>query len=130
MHRWPALARIPVAFLLIAHGIAHLVGARAMLGLADPNDPEIQLPDPALGWITEGAVGTVMGILWILACLAFAVVGVQLWRARDVTRACWIVTLFSLALCLLVWPGAPIGVAVNVAILVVLAVAATRRSAA
>lgn len=129
MHRWPALVRIPVAFMLIAHGIAHLVGARAMLGLGDPDDPEMQLADPVLTWTTQGVFATINGILWVLSCVGFVVVGIQLWRGRDVTRIAWLVTLASLALCLLVWPGASIGVAVNAAILLVLTVVARGRDA-
>jgi hypothetical protein len=66
-----------------------------------------------------------LGVLWLVAALAFAAsaAGVALhaswWRPLTTVTA-----IVSLALCVTGWPGSKIGVPVNVAIIVVLVVGA------
>jgi hypothetical protein len=66
----------------------------------------------------------VVGILWLIAALAFAVCGVgALARASWWLPATLIVAVFSFFLCIIGWPDAQIGVFINIAIAAFLLVA-------
>jgi hypothetical protein len=115
------------AFILLAHGIAHLVGFFAAWAL---------LPMEKVPHVTTvfgdrfdlGEVGIrVVGGFWLLAATAFVVAA-----AATAQRVAWwpgftaAVTAASLILCVLNWPQARMGVYVNLAILAILMVARLR----
>lgn len=111
--------RIALAILLLAHGVAHLVGFAGSFHLS-PNVPA--QPNLLGGVATLGDRGLkAYGIAWLLAGLAFAAValGVVLSASWWVTAA-WIVTSASLALCILGWPATRIGLFLDVALLALL----------
>ena len=71
------------------------------------------------GFLDVGDVGIrIVGILWLLIGLAFAIVGVGI-----ITLQPWwfpliiYITIFSLIMCILGWPEARFGVLVNIIIL-------------
>jgi len=115
--------RFVLAFLLVAHGVAHLVGFVSSWKLATL----AELPYKTTvfsGRVDVGDVGTrMMGVLWLLAALAFLVAAIAVaaetgWAVRFTLAA----VIGSLILCVVGWPDARIGVAVNVGLALLLAV--------
>jgi hypothetical protein len=115
--------RFVLAFLLVAHGIAHLVGFVSSWKLATLSE----LPyKTALfsGRVDVGDAGIrVLGVLWLLAALAFLIAAFAVaieagWAVRFTLAA----VIASLILCVVGWPGARIGVAVNVGFALLLAI--------
>jgi hypothetical protein len=117
--------RFVLASFLLAHGVAHLVGFVSSWKLATL----AELPYKTTvfsGRVDVGDAGIrVMGVLWLLAALAFLVAAIAV-----ATEAGWAVRLTvvgviaSLMLCLAGWPDARIGVAVNVGLVLLLAIGA------
>jgi hypothetical protein len=117
--------RFVLAFFLLAHGVAHLVGFVSSWKLA----ALAELPYKTTvfsGRVDVGDAGIrVMGVLWLLAALAFLVAAIAV-----ATEAGWAVRFTvagvtaSLMLCLAGWPDARIGVAVNVGLVLLLAIGA------
>jgi hypothetical protein len=117
--------RFVLASFLLAHGVAHLVGFVSSWKLATL----AELPYKTTvfsGRVDVGDAGIrVMGVLWLLAALAFLVAAIAV-----ATEAGWAVGLTvvgviaSLMLCLAGWPDARIGVAVNVGLVLLLAIGA------
>jgi hypothetical protein len=114
--------RFVLAFLLAAHGVAHLVGFISSWQLATL----AELPYKTSvfsGRLDVGDAGIRMvGVLWLLAALAFLVAAFAVaadtgWAIRF-TRA---VAIASLMLCVVGWPDARIGVVVNAGLVVLLA---------
>jgi hypothetical protein len=117
--------RFVLAFLLVAHGVAHLVGFVASWKLATL----AELPYKTAvfsGRVDVGDAGIrVMGVLWLLAALAFLVAAFAVatetgWAGRFTLAA----VIASLILCVVGWPEARIGVAVNVGLALRLAIGA------
>lgn len=117
--------RFALAFLLVAHGVAHLVGFVSSWKLATL----AELPYKTTvfsGRVDVGDAGIrVMGVLWLLAALtflvaAFAVATETGWAVRFTLAA----AMASLILCVVGWPDARIGVAVNVGLALLLAIGA------
>jgi hypothetical protein len=118
------MVRLAAAAFLVAHGVAHVVGFLASwrLGQFAGGGLDTRVLD---GNLEVGDAGLrVVGILWLVAALAFV------WAAAAVglNRPHWgrtvaVVAGLSLALCVVGLPQAVIGVLVNLAIL--MAVAAT-----
>lgn len=113
------------AFVLVAHGVAHLVGFVSSWKLATL--PELPYKTAVFaGRIDVGDAGIrVMGALWLLTAVAFliaanAVVIATDWAGRFTLAA----VIASLMLCVVGWPDARIGVAVNVGLLLLLAIGA------
>jgi hypothetical protein len=114
--------RIALAVLLALHGIAHMVGFIGSWHL----NPAAGIPYKTTllaGHVDVGDVGIrSMGILWLLAAIAFLVaaagtaLGTQWW-----VKTVAVVATVSLALTVLQWPEARIGLFVNLAILGALA---------
>ncbi len=108
------------ALLLIAHGIAHLVGFVVPFGL-------MAVPDLAArttifgGALDVGDAGAkAVGIVWLALALGFCASGASVLAGWwDVV---WVVRLaaISLVFCLVGWPDARIGLFVNLAIIVAL----------
>jgi hypothetical protein len=104
------------AVVLLLHGVAHLVGFVGAWQLSDrvPHDTTL------LGGAIElGEAGTrAVGVVWLLAALAFAIGAVGALR-----RASWwpalvvIAALGSLAMCLLALPEAQAGAALDLALI-------------
>jgi hypothetical protein len=110
--------RIALAFLFIAHGIAHLPGFLVPWRLAAPAG--VPYTTAVIdGAVELGPVGIrVVGGFWLLAALAFVVAGVATFHnsAQWPTLALG-VTLFSLGLSVLGWPQARIGLVLNLLLL-------------
>jgi hypothetical protein len=117
--------RFVLASFLLAHGVAHLVGFVSSWQLATL----AELPYKTTvfsGRVDVGDAGIrVIGALWLLAALAFLVAAFAV-----ATEAGWAVrftvagVVASLMLCLAGWPDARIGVAVNVGLVLLLAIGA------
>jgi hypothetical protein len=112
-----------LALLLAVHGVAHLVGFVTAWELR--NLPAVPFHTTVLGGLIDvGRSGArLVGVGWLLAAIAFAVVAAGL-----VARRSWWLSAaygalgFSLILCLLGWPDSRIGVAVNAGLLALLAI--------
>ena len=110
--------RIITGIFFIVHGVSHFVGFVVPWKLVTMAEQPYATTLLA-GALDIGDVGIrIMGVLWLLAGVAFglAAVGVfgQLAWWRDL--ALWI-TVASLVLCILGLPGAKIGIAANVVVL-------------
>ena len=105
------------AVLLVAHGIAHLVGFVMPWGLMSSLDVNYRTT-VLNGTVDLGETGArVFGILWLALAIAFVVIGAAVFAgSRD---GVWIVRFAALSLlfCVLAWPEARIGAIVNVAII-------------
>jgi hypothetical protein len=109
---------IILGIIIIAHGVAHLVGFLTYWKIASFEE----MPYKTIllsGVLDVGDVGIrIVGILWLLTGLAFVVVGVGI-----ITLQPWwfplilYITIFSLIMCILGWPDARFGVLVNIIIL-------------
>jgi hypothetical protein len=117
--------RFVLAILLGAHGVAHLVGFVASWKLATL----AELPYKTTifsGRVDVGDAGIrVMGVLWLLAALAFLIAAFAVatrtgWGIRFTLAA----VVASLILCAVGWPDARIGVGVNVGLALLLAIGA------
>jgi hypothetical protein len=110
--------RLALAALMILHGIAHLVGFAGSWHLG-----ELPYKTTVLGGRVDlGDTGIrAAGLLWLTAAMAFVVVGAG--TALDYSwwaKAALYVTLASLALTIMEFPEAKLGLVVNLAILAVL----------
>jgi hypothetical protein len=117
--------RYMLAFFLLAHGVAHLVGFVSSWKLATL--AELPYKTTVLsGRVDVGDAGIrVMGVLWLLAALAFLVAAIAVatdagWAVRFTLAG----VIASLMLCLVGWPDARVGVAVNVGLVMLLAIGA------
>jgi len=117
--------RFVLAFFLLAHGVAHLVGFVSSWKLATL----AELPYKTTVFSSRVDVGDagirVMGVLWLLAALAFLVAAIAVateagWAVRFTLAA----VVSSFMLCVVGWPDARIGVAVNVGLVLLLAIGA------
>lgn len=113
--------RFLVAFLLLAHGIAHLVGFAAAWKLGEfpalPYKTTILAGSVDLG---EGGI-RLMGVAWVLLAVAFAAaaVGLALRQPWWSVTAWWAIGVSALV-CVLNWPEARIGLAFNGLLVVIL----------
>jgi hypothetical protein len=109
-----------LALLLIAHGIAHLVGFVVPWHIVPA--PDLAARTTVFGGTLDlGEGGTkIFGILWLVLAAGFIAAGVAVisgwWDSVWIVR----LTAMSLILCIAGWPDTRIGLAVNVAILVAL----------
>ena len=117
--------RFVLAFVIAAHGIAHLVGFISSWRLATL----AELPYKTTifsGRLDVGDAGIrVIGVLWLLAALAFLVGPIAVtteasWAGRFLFAA----VIASTLLCVAGWPDARIGLAVNLGLALVLAIGA------
>ena len=113
------------AFVLLAHGVAHFVGFVSSWKLATLAELPYKTTVFA-GRVDVGDAGIrMMGVLWLLAALAllvaaFAVATETGWAVRFTLAA----VVASLVLCVVGWPDARIGVAVNVGFALLLVIGA------
>jgi len=117
--------RFGLAVLLVAHGIAHLVGFISSWELATL----VELPYKTTvfsGRVDLGDAGIrVLGVLWLLAASAFLVAAIALaigmsWAVPFMLTA----VIASALLCAAGWPDARLGLAVNLGLAVMLAIGA------
>lgn len=110
--------RIALVVLMALHGIAHLPGFMVPWRLLD--SPEMPYETTLLAGRVEVGGGGIraVGVLWLLAALAFVAAAFGVWAQRGwgmpLAVGC---ALASLVLCALAWPRSMIGVPVNAAIL-------------
>ena len=117
--------RFVLAFVLVAHGIAHLVGFISSWRLATL----AELPYKTTifsGRLDVGDAGIrVIGVLWLLAALAFLVGPIAVTtEASWAGRFLFVAVFASTLLCVAGWPDARIGLAVNLGLALVLAIGA------
>jgi hypothetical protein len=106
---------------IILHGLAHLMATSVYWQLTE--SPDLVYDTAVLGGRVDlGENGIwLYGLLWLIAGLGTALAGIALF-----TRAAWAkplllaVTVFSLALCVLVIEAAKVGILINLAILAAL----------
>ena len=113
--------RIVLAVLFVLHGLAHGVGFAVPWKLIESEDVTYRTTLLS-GHLDVGDVGIrLVGILWLLVGLAFVATGVGAWLGQGWwLRGAVAVAGVSLAMCVLGWPEARAGAALNVAILLVL----------
>lgn len=114
--------RIALAALMLAHGVAHIVGFLVPWKLV-PATPEVPYRTTILrGAVDLGDAGIrVYGLAWIGLALLFAAVAVALFlRAPWWYRAALGVAGISAMFCLASWPEARIGLVTNVVIAIVI----------
>jgi len=117
--------RAAFAAFLLLHGIAHLVGFLLPWGLIPAPAPGAAPPPPTnvlFGRVAlSDSTARGLGILWLIAAMAFVVVAIGVGRQAPWSRPALIaVALASLALSTAWWPTAWIGALINVAILLTL----------
>ncbi|MFW5696838.1 MAG: ABC transporter permease [Phototrophicaceae bacterium] len=114
--------RKPIGVFVVLHGVAHLLATSVYWKL---NESEDLVYDTTIlgGRLDLGETGIwIFGLIWLIAGLLTAVAGVGVLRQSAWARPLLLgVTLFSLAICLLVVESARIGVLVNLAILALIA---------
>jgi len=119
--------RFLLAFVLFAHGVAHLVGMAGSWKLATFPDVPYQTSIVA-GRIEVGDAGMrVVGALWLFAGLLFIVAAAGVATTMPwAFRLTGICIAFSLAMCVTGWPQAHIGLWLNLALAAVMLVIASR----
>jgi hypothetical protein len=114
--------RVAATVGLLLHGLVHLLGTAVYLRLAKV--PEFPYKTTLLGgqWNLGPTGIRVFGILWAAAALGFVGAATAFWQAWAAWRTLLVgVTLVSLVLTALDWTVAYAGLAINVGILLVLA---------
>ena len=119
--------RLALSLFLLLHGAAHLVGFLTPFGLtpatAHDHGPvssgRLLLGGRVVLTTGEARAG---GLLWLALAVAFGVVAVAVWNDTGWWRPALVaVTLASLTLSVLWWPDSRIGVAIDVALLLLVA---------
>lgn len=112
--------RLAFSVLLIAHGVAHLVGFVVPWRLMAA--PEMPYGTTILaGTVDIGDSGVrAVGVVWLIAAVAFVLLGSALLAGMSVRAWLFAILGLSLALCAVGWPDARIGVAINAVLLGVL----------
>jgi hypothetical protein len=113
--------RILAALVLLAHGVAHVPSFLGRWRLT----PLVPYETTILGGrMNVGGVGArIVGLLWLLLAIDFgllawgAYAGAAWWSYEALATA-----VVSLLFCVSAWPGTSIGVFVNVALIIVIAV--------
>jgi hypothetical protein len=115
------MLRTVLALALALHGLIHLIGFVVPFRIAQL-EGYAYTTTAAWGHLELGDDGArVVGVLWLLAALAFLVAAVGIWQ-----QVVWAVPLTvavsgcSLVLCILGSPAAVAGIAINVVILAVI----------
>ena len=112
--------RFALAALLIAHGVAHLVGFLVPWKLL--STAEVPYRTTILGGLIEvGDAGArALGVVWLMATLAFVVLAAAILAGWNVRGWAFATLSLSLVLCVAGWPEARIGLVVNAFLLIVL----------
>jgi hypothetical protein len=112
--------RFAFAGLLIAHGIAHLVGFAVPWKLM--SSAEVPYRTTILGGaIDVGHTGArTLGVVWLIAALAFILLAGAVLAGWNVRLWAFAMLALSMVLCVVGWPEARIGLVVNTVLLIVL----------
>ena len=115
--------RFALGLLMALHGFAHLVGMVVSWQLA-PLEGAIYKTTLLSGRVDVGDAGMrVMGALWLLTALGFAIASFATFTGRPwFVAAAIAVSVVSLALSIVALPDSRIGIAVNVLILAALGI--------
>lgn len=114
------MMRFALAAFLIAHGVAHVVGFAVPWRLVSASDVPYRTTLLA-GTIDVGDVGArAVGVIWLLAAVAFVLLGTAVLAGWRVHSPLFIVLGLSLVLCALGWPDTRIGAVVNIVLLALL----------
>jgi len=106
--------RYVLAILLLGHGVAHLPGF--LVGWQLASFPELPFGTTVVAHTVDiGLTGArIVGAAWMIASLMFVVLAATLaFRQAGVLHALPIALAFSAVLCVLGWPEARIGLAMN-----------------
>jgi hypothetical protein len=112
--------RFALSALLIAHGVAHLVGFVVPWKLV--STAEVPYRTTILGGVTDVGDASVraLGVVWLVAALAFVLLGGAMLAGWNVRAWMFAMLALSIVLCVVGWPEARIGLVVNVVLLTVL----------
>ena len=111
------MLRYLFSFLLLVHGLIHLLGFVHQWHLARIS----QMTGKTLIPVSESA-SKLLGLCWLLACLGFGLALVGYWPRRDWWMAAALGSaILSQMLIILYWPDAKAGTVANVVIIVVVA---------
>ena len=109
--------RFALAALLIAHGVAHLVGFVVPWRLV--STAEVPYRTTIFGGATDlGDAGArALGVVWLVAALAFVVLAGAVLAGSNVRLWTFAMLVSSIVLCVVGWPEARLGLVVNVVLL-------------
>ncbi len=112
--------RFVLAALLIAHGVAHLVGFVVPWRLV--STAEVPYRTTILGGVTDlGDAGArALGVVWLVAALAFVLLAGAVLAGWNVRLWVFAMLALSSVLCVVGWPEARIGLIVNAVLLAAL----------
>jgi hypothetical protein len=105
-----------LAFMLLAHGVAHLPGFFVSWQLA--SFPELPFRTTIFGTVEIGVIGTrLVGVAWLMSSLVFAALAAAIALRLALPSALLPLALgASAVLCLSAWPKASYGFITNAAI--------------
>ena len=105
-----------LAFMLLAHGVAHLPGFVVAWELA--SFPELPFRTTVFGTVDIGVIGTrLVGVAWLLSAIVFAALAAAIALRTAFPSAMLPLALgVSATLCLSAWPKASYGFIANAAI--------------
>ncbi len=112
--------RVALAAVLFAHGVAHLVGFVVPWKLV--STAEAPYRTTILGGVTDlGDAGArAVGVVWLVAALAFVLLAGAVLAGWNVKLWVFAMLALSSVLCIVGWPEARIGLAVNAVLLAAL----------
>ena len=118
--------RMALAFVLLAHGIAHLVGFAVPWGIVQAR--EGTGTTIAGGLIDLGQNGMrAYGVAWLVLAVAFTIAAIMLVAGTVAWKSAVIgITLASVVMCLLSLPLTTIGLGLNAALLIWIAIGGQR----
>jgi hypothetical protein len=115
------------AVFLALHGLVHVVGFTVPWGLGGPRgvgystlilNRSVEVGDTAV---------KLLGFVWLAAAFAFVIVAVMIWRGHPwALRSTVALLIGSLVLCVIGLPGAVMGLAIDVVLLVLLSFASEK----
>ncbi|HEX8028914.1 MAG TPA: hypothetical protein VF491_10655 [Vicinamibacterales bacterium] len=118
------MLRVALAGLLIVHGVAHLPGFAVPWQLM--HSAEMPYTTTLLAGrfdVGDGGIRAV-GVIWAALAVSFIALSLATWLHAPAARGLIVLAVMaSLAMCVLGWPDARIGIAANLAVLVLLAIA-------
>jgi hypothetical protein len=112
--------RFALAALLVAHGVAHVVGFAVPWKLL--TSAEVPYRTTVLGGVADiGDAGArALGVLWLSTALAFLLLGAAVLAGWNVRMWAFALLSLSIVVCAAGWPEARIGLAVNAVLLAAL----------
>jgi hypothetical protein len=112
--------RFALSALLIAHGVAHLVGFVVPWKLL--STAEVPYRTTILGGATDiGDAGVrALGVVWLMAAFAFVLLAAAVLAGWNVRLWTFAMLALSIGLCVVGWPEARIGLVVNAVLLAAL----------